>query len=166
MNDYCFALELNPKCNYEHLREYLVLPSKRNLQQYITSSVDMDKILQETFAHVLSPQQKNVFLLVDEVQIPPTVAYSGGVMSGMAANNPDCKATSMISVMMKSLHKGPKVMISLTPVHKLTAPYQFQKVKEAAASVENAGGRVIRSITDNHKINQQYCKLFNRPGDF
>ena len=87
-------------------------------------------------------------------------------VSGMAANNPDCKVISMLGVMMKSLHKGPSVMISLTPVHKLAASYQLERVKEAAASVENAGGRVIGSITDNHKINQQYCKLFNRSGDF
>ena len=39
-------------------------------------------------------------------------------------------------------------------------------MKEAAAAVENAGGRVIGSITNNHKINQQYCKLCNRPSDF
>ncbi|KAF2350061.1 hypothetical protein FHG87_019181 [Trinorchestia longiramus] len=31
-------------------------------------------------------QQKNVFLLVDEVQIRPTVSISGGLLSGMAEN--------------------------------------------------------------------------------
>ena len=79
---------------------------------------------------------------------------------------PDCKATSMFGIMMKSLHKGTSVMISLTPVHKQTASYQLERVKEAAAAVENAGGRGIGFKTDNHKINQQYCKLFNRPSDF
>ncbi|KAF2344240.1 hypothetical protein FHG87_025005 [Trinorchestia longiramus] len=33
--------------------------------------------------------------------------------SGMAENNRDCKATSMLCVMMKSLHKGPSLMISV-----------------------------------------------------
>ena len=41
MNDYCFVLESYPKCSYEQLRDFLVLPSKRKLQ-YITSSVDKD----------------------------------------------------------------------------------------------------------------------------
>ncbi|KAF2361088.1 hypothetical protein FHG87_008152 [Trinorchestia longiramus] len=50
----------------------------------------------------------------------------------------------------------------MTPVHKLTAAYQLESVKEAAAAVERASGRVIGSITDNHKVNQQYCKLFER----
>ena len=63
MNDYCLALELNSKWNYEHLREYLVLPNKRKLQY-------MDKILKETFASLHTTTEKYV-LLVDEVQIPP-----------------------------------------------------------------------------------------------
>ncbi|KAF2355113.1 hypothetical protein FHG87_014130, partial [Trinorchestia longiramus] len=41
-------------------------------------------------------QQKNVFLLVDEVQIRPTVSISGVLLSGMAENNRDCKATSIL----------------------------------------------------------------------
>ena len=164
MNDYCFALESYPKCSYEQLRDFLVLPSKRKLQ-YITSSIDKDQVMRETFAKVKTLQQKNVFLLIDEVQIRPTVAFSGGVLSGMAVNKPDCKATSMLCIMMKSLHRGPSIMISVTPIHKLTAAYQLERVKEAAAAVERAGGRVIGSITDNHKINQQYCKLFDFPGD-
>ncbi|KAF2364413.1 hypothetical protein FHG87_004843 [Trinorchestia longiramus] len=95
MNDYCFALQSYPKCNYEQLREFLVLPCKRKLQ-YITSSIDKDQVLRETFGKVQTLQQKNVFLLVDEVQIHPTVSISGGLLSGMAENNRDCKATSIL----------------------------------------------------------------------
>ncbi|KAF2348444.1 hypothetical protein FHG87_020800 [Trinorchestia longiramus] len=106
MNDYCFALQSYPKCNYEQLRDFLVLPCKCKLQ-YITSSIDKDQVLRATFDKVQTLQQKNVFLL-------------------------------------------------------LTAAYQLERVKEAAAAVERTSGRVIGSITDNHKVNQQYCKLFER----
>ncbi|KAF2364519.1 hypothetical protein FHG87_004732 [Trinorchestia longiramus] len=68
MNDYCFAVQSYPKCNFEQLRDFLVLPCKRKLQ-YITSSIDKDQARRETFDKVLTLQQKNVFLLVDEVQI-------------------------------------------------------------------------------------------------
>ncbi|KAF2366103.1 hypothetical protein FHG87_003139 [Trinorchestia longiramus] len=95
MNDYCFALQSYPKCNYEQLRDFLVLPCKRKLQ-YIISSIDKDQVLRETFDKVPTLQQKNVFLLVDEVQIRPTVSFSGGLLSGMAENNQDCKATSIL----------------------------------------------------------------------
>ncbi|KAF2348008.1 hypothetical protein FHG87_021236 [Trinorchestia longiramus] len=68
MNDYCFALQSYPKCNYEQLRDFLALPCKRKLQ-YITSSIDKDQVLRETFDKVQTLQQKNAFLLVDEVRI-------------------------------------------------------------------------------------------------
>ena len=109
------------------------------------------------------PQQKYVLLLVDEVKIRPTVAFSGGALSGMATNYPESNASSMLCVMMKSL-------ISRTQCHGVgdSSPQhdcgeQFKIVKEAAIVVEEAGATVIGSITDNHKVNQQYCRLFKRP---
>ncbi|KAF2354953.1 Myotubularin-like phosphatase domain [Trinorchestia longiramus] len=47
-----------------------------------------DQVLRETFDKVQTLQQKNVFLLVDEVQIRPTVSFSGGLLSGMAFFRP------------------------------------------------------------------------------
>jgi len=163
--DYCFAVESFPNCGYEQMRNFLVLPSNRKLQS-IVSSVNIAQVLDETFQKIKSSQQKNAFLIVDEVKIRPTVAFSGGVLNGMAKNDPDSKATSMLRVMLKCLHGGPSVMVSVTPVHKLTSEFQFNIVKEAAVLVENSGGIVLGSITDNHKINQQFCKLFDRIHDF
>ena len=145
------------------LREYLVLPSKRKLQAVI-SSVNVRDILSKTFARVQKPQQKNVVLLVDEMKIRPTVAFSGGILSGMANNDPNAKATSMLCVM-SCLHRGPSIMVSVTPVHKLATAFQFEVVKQAAMVVEQAGGIVLGSITDNHKINQLYCKMFDLPSE-
>ena len=164
IKDYCFAVGALPHCSYEALREYLVLPSKRKLQAII-SAVNVRDILSKTFAKLQKPQQKNVVLLVDEMKIRPTVAFSGGVLSGMAKNDPNSRATSMLCVMSKCLHRGPSIMVSVTPVHKLTAAFQFEVVKEAAMVVEQAGGTVLGSITDNHKINQLYCKMFDRPSE-
>ena len=138
-----------------------MLPSKRKLQS-VVSAVDTDSVLKGTFEKVKIDQQKYVFLLVDEVKIRLTVAFAGGVLSGMEKNDENSKATSMLCVMMKALHRGSRVMISVTPVHRLTADYQYGVVMEAAARVEKAGGYVLGSITDNHKVNQQFCKLFER----
>lgn len=165
MSDYCFAIETFPRCTYEQLREYIILPSKSKIQS-IVSSTDVKNVLTKVFKKVDNDQQKNCFLIVDEVKIRPTVAYSGGVLSGMAKNSPDSKATSILGIMLKCLHGGPSVMISIIPVHKSTASYQFDVVKENAATVEKAGGVVIGSITDNHKVNQHFCKLFERKSDW
>ena len=72
--------------------------------QAIVSSVNVRDILSKTFAKLQKPQQKNVVLLVDKIKIRPTVAFSGGVLSGMAKNDHDAKATSMLCVMSKCLH--------------------------------------------------------------
>ena len=159
MSDNCLVIESFPNCSYDQLRDYLILPSKRKLQP-VVSSVDEDLVLEKTFNKIQLQQQKNAFVMVDELKIRPTIAFSGGMLSGMAKNNEDCRATSMLCVMMKLLYDGPSVMISVTPVHKLTAAFQFDIVKQAASKVEKACGIVLGSITDNHKINQQYCKLF------
>ena len=118
--------------------------------------------LKKKTGHVL---QKNCILLVDEVKIRPTVSYSGGVLNGMAKNYSEPKASSMLCVMMKCLRGGPSLMISVSAVHKLTAAFQFTIVKEAATVVERSGGIVLGSMTDNHKINEQYTKLFTQRSD-
>ena len=61
MSEYCFVLELYPKCNYEQLRDYLKLPNKRKLQSII-SSIDKERMLKEIFSNVKTLKQKNVFL--------------------------------------------------------------------------------------------------------
>ena len=146
-----------PQCNYEALREYLVLPSKRKLL------LNVRDILSKTFAK--KPQLKNVAFLIDEMKIRPTVAFSGGVLSGMAKNDPNAKATSMLCVLSKCLHRGPGIIMFATPVHKLTAALQFEVVKQAATIVEQAGDAILRSMTDNHKINQLYSKMFDHPSE-
>ena len=104
-------------------------------------------------------------MLVDEVTIRPTVAFAGGVLSGMAKNIENCRATHMLCVMMKLLYKGPSIMISITPVCRLTADFQYETVVNAATHVETAGGIVLGSITDNNKVNQNYGKKFGECQD-
>ena len=113
--DFCFAVESFRHCSYDSLRDYLVLPNKRKVQAII-SSVNLKEVLHKTFQKVNRPQQKTALLLVDEVKIRPTVAFSGGALSGMATNDPESKASSMLCVMVNSLHRGPSVMVSSTPV--------------------------------------------------
>ena len=121
---YCFAVESFPRCSYEQLREVLVLPSKRKIQS-IVSSVNINQVLEKTSNKIQNDHQKNPFLIIDEVKIRPSVAYSSGELNGMSKNDPDSKATSMLCVMLKWLHRGPSTMVSITPVHKLTSAYQF-----------------------------------------
>ena len=78
----------------------------------------------------------------------------------MAMNDPRVKATAMLGILLKCLHGGPSLMISVTPVHGSTGKFQYETVIQNATNVEKSGGIVIGSITDNHKVNQNYCRLF------
>ena len=160
--DYYLAIEFFPRCNYEHLREYLVLPCKRNMQMTV-STTDLEKVLTAQLKNMTIQHQKHLFLIIDEVKIRPTVAFAGGLLSGMAVNDPDSKATAMLGVLMKCLHGGPSLMISVTPVKGLNSQFQYDTVIRMATIVEKCGGIVLGSITDNHKVNQNYCKLFSTP---
>lgn len=157
--DYCFAIECFPRCVYEQLRDYLVLPSERKLQS-VMSATELESVLVKTISKLSLEQQKYGFLLVDEVKVRATVAFTCGMLCGMARNDDTHRATSMLCIMLKLLHGGPSVMISVIPVHGLTSPYQYKAVIDAAIVVEKTGFFVLGSINDNHKVNQQYCSLF------
>lgn len=156
--DYCQALELYPRSNYLDLREHLRLPSKRKIQA-IVSSGDIESILKGTFGR-LDILQRQCLLLIDEVKIRPRILFSGGYLNGFAKNNPSEKATAVLGIMIRCLHGGPSLMHSIIPVHKLTSDFQYKMVLQCALQVENAAGRVVGSITDNHKVNQNYCSTF------
>ncbi|KAF2365592.1 hypothetical protein FHG87_003645 [Trinorchestia longiramus] len=156
MNDYCFALQSYPKCNYEQLRDFLVLPCKRKLQ-YITSSIDKDQVLRETFDKVQTMQQKNVFLLVNEVQIRPTVSISGGLLSGMAENMSILTTTlTQFAVYPSNLLSTPqrktsRRMQSFRPLSRrpgwLTNRCSMYRNKQIRSSVDQAGLEVNSKLT-------------------
>ena len=159
MADYCFAVQSYPQCRYEKLQDFLVLPCVRKIKS-IFSATDVNEVCAGMFSKVKCSEQRYCMLLIDEVSIRPTIAYSHGMLNGFSINNPNEKATSILAVMAKCLHGGPSLMVSVTPVNKLTADFQFDVVVKAAAAVEKCGGIVIGSITDNNKVNQHFCSKF------
>ena len=120
----------------------------------------MESVVAKTFVK-LNDSQKICLLLIDEVKIRPSVLLSGGFLSGKAMNQPTEKASSMLGLMVRCLHGGPSFMLRIIPVHRLDSKFQFDIVKDCAACLMKSGADVIGSITDNHRINQQFCKLFN-----
>ena len=68
-------------------------------------------------------QQKQCLLLIDEMKIRPSIAYSSGVFSGMAKNKPEAKATSILAIMVKCLHGGLSMMMYIMSFRKLDAAY-------------------------------------------
>ena len=80
-------------------------------------------VLNNMFQKIQCFQQKQCLLLINEMKIRPSIAYSGGVLSWKAKNKPEAKATSILAIMVKYLHGGLSMMVSITPVHKLDSAY-------------------------------------------
>ncbi|KAF2356756.1 BTB/POZ domain [Trinorchestia longiramus] len=101
MNDYCFALQSYPKCNYEQLRDFLVLPCKRKLQ-YITSSIDKDQETLVTWDSATGYALEG--FISEEVrshqhQHITTIAGSGGGASIEGGSNSSHMNASTVTVM-------------------------------------------------------------------
>ena len=77
----------------------------------IVSSTDFEKVFTALFQRN-DELQKNVFVIVDEVKIRPTVSFVGDMLSGMAINELTEKATAMLGVLIKYMYGGPSLMIS------------------------------------------------------
>ena len=110
MSDYCFAVEGFPRCRYRQLREVLVLPCERKIRAVI-SATDVKVVIEKMFLKVKNSQQKHCVLLVDEVKIRPSIVFSGGVLTGMAKNDPSSKASLLLGIMAKCLLSGPSIMV-------------------------------------------------------
>ncbi|KAF2348829.1 Ribosomal protein L22e [Trinorchestia longiramus] len=139
-----------------YLRDFLVLPYKRKLQ-YITTSIDKDQVLRETFDEVQTLQQKNVFLLVDEVQIRPTVSISGGLLSGMAENNRDCKATSILitSDKLRSIASSTQAKNSILDELEKTATDLLDDFAQVTMGYNNSSSKklMIKELSPNKDPN-------------
>lgn len=108
---------------------------------------------------VVSGFQKCVILLIDEVKIRLRLFYGERCLAEMAENDEDSKATSMLfcDEMPQPWSACDNFSHTCTPNVHLSNSIVL---KIAATIFENAGGTVTGSITDNHKVNQHYCKLF------
>ena len=75
-------------------------------------------------------------------------------------------ATSVLGVMAKFLHGGPSLMVHLKPIVRNVAEDQLSLCLSIIHQLENQGANVIGSITDDHKVNQKFTRLFTYVNGF
>ena len=51
----------------------------------------------ELLQKMINPLQKNCLLIIDEIKIRPSIVYSGGILCGKAANDPNEQAVDISS---------------------------------------------------------------------
>lgn len=156
VDDIMFAMDLLSKSRtiYNDLLKVLVLPSIRQLQRF-TSSVDKlsdVSFLNEIFGNLLE-QQRRCVILLDEIYVKQGYQYGGGKVYGQAVNS-DTEARTVLAVMITCLFGGPKFVMKIYPVAKLTASFQIEIIKSVKSAVQEAGGKPVAVIMDNNKVNQ------------
>ena len=86
--------------------------------------------------------------------------FTGGMFFGRAQDAPDLPAKTVLGLMVKCLFTGKKFLAKLIPCAHLTSAFQYQVVSRLIRHLEESGARLLAVLSDNHKINQFFHKLF------
>ena len=97
---------------------------------------------------------------MDEVYVKPSLQYHGGHVFGKAENNPDALANTLLSIIVKCINAGPKFLIKMIPVSKLTSTFLYEQVCATLDIINSSFGIIIAIIADNNRTNQAFFKLF------
>lgn len=155
------------------MRDYLNLPTKRYLQ-YLSSSLDVspnypnstdkDKTTNNYLNIVsssLTPNEKIVNLLIDEVYISKRLDYRGKNLIGVASND-NSLATTVLAYMICSSFGNFSEIVKLLPVKNIKGTEIVPVTKNVISLVQKNGFQVLDIITDNHRINRSlFTNLIN-----
>ena len=146
---------------YEKLRKDYKLPSTKTLRNLTSkvSKIQNEKFVTGIFSSI-EERQRSCIILVDEVYVKPSLQYHGGHVFGKAENNPDALANTLLSIMVKLMKSGPKFLIKMIPVSKLTPTFLHKQVCAILGIINSSFGKVIVIIADNYRTNQAFFKLF------
>lgn len=150
--DLQFALDIVSisRSAYLRMRSHIALPSIRLLQNTFSSSkkVHVSSILSE-----LSPMQRYIQLIIDEVYVRQSVRFSGGQLFGYACDCPNELAKTILVIYAKCDYGGPSFVVSSKPVFRLTASFQQDAVLNAITDIEDTGCQVVSCTFDGNTIN-------------
>lgn len=154
---------------YKFLRSSgnFILPSPSTLQRVCSNfSTDPrleqhdDNFLQYAAAKfkLITPEDKLVVLMVDEIHLNPYMDYKGGNLVGNAYNNTNI-ATGAHTFMVASLKSSFKDVVHILPVNTFKAPDLHMHLKKIVLGLENIGYEVIGVVSDNNPVNRKQSNV-------
>ena len=102
----------------------------------------------------LNEFERNTVLIIDEIYVAKRVEYSGGEMTGLTCDG--VVASTLLCFMAKSIVSKYKDIISIYPVHKLTADKLHQCCLEVMALLKNVSLNVVAISVDNAATNRKF----------
>ena len=140
---------------YRKLRDLFCLPSERRLQQISCrndvslNNMDMDYISFRT--KNLSPRDKIVTLIIDEIYTASRIEYHNGRFIGMTEDGNTAK--TVLSFMVESVTSDYRDVVKLIAVDSLTSQ-QLRRYFDSVISRLDQFVHVIAVIVDNHAVNR------------
>lgn len=147
---------------YDRLKDFLILPTKRHLQQisadlnvFPNNNITEENTYLSYLSSNLTDQEKVVCLLVDEIYIKTGLQYKAKNVTGYAENNASEFAKTIQTFMISSPFGHFKEVIRLVPVQKMTGNQLSDTTLETVNLIQKYNFKVLCIITDNNKVNQK-----------
>lgn len=159
-----FMFYCQSPATYEIIRKFFILPHKRYLQ-YLSSNLDISPQQNLSNEHYLSnisaslsPREKVVVLLIDEIYITSRLDYRAKNIIGYASNSNEV-AKTILAFMICSAFGSFSEIVKLLPVHNITGNEMVPITLAIINLIQKCGFEVLCIITDNHRINRN---MFNK----
>ncbi|XP_045482104.1 uncharacterized protein LOC123686148 [Harmonia axyridis] len=162
-----FLIHTTSHSTYELLRGFFMLPNKRYLQR-ISSGLNVspnndihnNNYISNIFSN-LTPREKVVVLLIDEIYITPRLDYRSKNLIGYAANR-DSLAKTVLAFMISSAFGNFHEIVKLVSVDSISGSEIIPFATCVIDQVQKCGFEILCIITDNCRINQtMFKKLSN-----
>jgi hypothetical protein len=154
-------LYLTGSASYAEMRKILCLPHPNILFKNIGSvqtvggKRDCETIVGGYFSILTQAQRQNCILIFDEIYIKPSLRFRGGHLLGQAEDDQHRCARTILAIMVKPMLGATPFIARLIPIYSLRAQYLKDQLESVSSIIENAGGKVIGCICDNHFVNRQ-----------
>ncbi|GBN43797.1 hypothetical protein AVEN_164865-1 [Araneus ventricosus] len=102
---------------------------------------------------VLSPHEKLICLLIDEIYVNPGLNYKGGKLPGKA-ENANQQANTIQAFMMTSLFSRYKEIVALVPMKNQTADGLYCQTLQVLQLLNDCKYNVLFLISDNNTISR------------
>lgn len=142
-------------------QQLLCLPSVCTLRK-LTRKLSTDSGLEiENYLRLrtakLDGLECNVLLMIDEIYLSKRIEYSGGQVYGLTEKGE--AATTMLCFMVKSIKGNYRDVVSLFPIHNLTADKLKECYEKTMFTLRSVSLNVVGISVDNAAVNRKFYAL-------
>ena len=161
-NHPAFNYYATSRATYGKLSQDYKLHSIKTLRRLTSrvSKTNDENFIRNNFAN-LDGEHRWCMILVDEVYVKPSLQYHGGHLFVKAVNQPQMLANTVLAIIVKCLHGGPKFLVKIILVFKITCAFLYDQVTSIINLITNSCDDVVCVIDYNNRTNQGFLNHFD-----